>query len=554
MNPINIIFIKRYFKKNNIFFLALVVNALFLITNMYIRPLVPVDEERYISVAWEMNTNSSFLVPLLNQEPYSHKPAFLFWLINVFWSMFAKTEVVARLAIAIFSIGNLFAVRFLANLIYPQNPQCQSWAPLVLTGFFLWNIYCSTLMFDCLLSFFLLLYITFMLFFSRGSGFGYVWLAGFFCGLSLLTKGPVALIYSLPVLLLYPVWQDISLHKLSCTEWYQGIFTSLIIAFFLLLLWVLPAAILGGRLYANQLLWVQTVDRLSGVLAHMRPWYWYLPFIPLSIFPLSMSKNFWRIFLNKGVEKSDLFCILWIITPIVLFSIIKSKQLHYLVPILPAAAIFIASKKAHLHQSKGILIVLYLVFSICCFIFPLIINVNLKSPALFSSSQFFAGVPLFFSVAIFYWCKSSESISKMMLLGMPIFFLALLGATKPILDSHYQVKLAAQKVSALQNQHQQVVVWGRYHGEYHFLGRLTGKLTVVHNVEWLKENPGAIVLYSGHKNDLDLIKRSIASYRSGGHQIYFIYAASLRPILRENNVPSDSLCKLGGSRHTDGKI
>ena len=47
------------------------------------RPPLPVDETRYLAVAWEMWQGGNYLVPHLNFEPYSHKPPLLFWLINI---------------------------------------------------------------------------------------------------------------------------------------------------------------------------------------------------------------------------------------------------------------------------------------------------------------------------------------------------------------------------------------------------------------------------------------------------------------------------------------
>ena len=38
------------------------------------RPLMPVDETRYLAVAWEMWLGGDYLVPHLNGETYSHKP------------------------------------------------------------------------------------------------------------------------------------------------------------------------------------------------------------------------------------------------------------------------------------------------------------------------------------------------------------------------------------------------------------------------------------------------------------------------------------------------
>ncbi|MDP1533672.1 MAG: dolichyl-phosphate-mannose--protein mannosyltransferase, partial [Rubrivivax sp.] len=44
------------------------------------RPLSPIDETRYVGVAWEMWLRGDFLVPFKNGEPYSHKPPLLFWM------------------------------------------------------------------------------------------------------------------------------------------------------------------------------------------------------------------------------------------------------------------------------------------------------------------------------------------------------------------------------------------------------------------------------------------------------------------------------------------
>ena len=39
-----------------------------------LRPLLPIDETRYLTVAWEMWLDGSYLVPHLNGEIYTHKP------------------------------------------------------------------------------------------------------------------------------------------------------------------------------------------------------------------------------------------------------------------------------------------------------------------------------------------------------------------------------------------------------------------------------------------------------------------------------------------------
>lgn len=48
------------------------------VTGVLLRPLAPIDETRYVAVAWEMWQSGDFLVPTKNFELYTHKPPLLF--------------------------------------------------------------------------------------------------------------------------------------------------------------------------------------------------------------------------------------------------------------------------------------------------------------------------------------------------------------------------------------------------------------------------------------------------------------------------------------------
>src|SRR4029453_17373441 len=71
-----------------------------------LRPMLPVDETRYATVAWEMWTRGDFLVPHLNGLPYSDKPPLLFWLCHLGWWLFGVNEWWPRLVPAVFSCGS----------------------------------------------------------------------------------------------------------------------------------------------------------------------------------------------------------------------------------------------------------------------------------------------------------------------------------------------------------------------------------------------------------------------------------------------------------------
>ena len=86
------------------------------------RPLLPVDETRYLTVAWEMREGGHWLVPRLNGEIYSHKPPLLFWLINLVWWVTGVSEVTARLIGPAFGAGAIAATAGLARRLWPEDP------------------------------------------------------------------------------------------------------------------------------------------------------------------------------------------------------------------------------------------------------------------------------------------------------------------------------------------------------------------------------------------------------------------------------------------------
>ena len=70
--------------------------ALSALTLILLRPATPVDETRYLAVAWEMVTRGEHLVPHLNGAVYGHKPPLLFWLMDAVWAVTGVSGFAAR--------------------------------------------------------------------------------------------------------------------------------------------------------------------------------------------------------------------------------------------------------------------------------------------------------------------------------------------------------------------------------------------------------------------------------------------------------------------------
>ncbi|WP_438438727.1 ArnT family glycosyltransferase [Hydrogenophilus thermoluteolus] len=77
---------------------------------LFVRHPFPIDETRYLAVAWEMHWRDVWLMPLLEGEPYVQKPPLLFWLIRLGWLVFDVNAWWPRLLIVFFALGVLWAV------------------------------------------------------------------------------------------------------------------------------------------------------------------------------------------------------------------------------------------------------------------------------------------------------------------------------------------------------------------------------------------------------------------------------------------------------------
>ena len=101
-------------------------------SGLVLRPLIPVDETRAVSVAWEMWQRGDFLVPYLNGKPYSHKPPLLQWVIHLSWFVFGVNDWTPRFVGPLFGLGNLFLTERLARRLWPEADTVSRLAPLIL--------------------------------------------------------------------------------------------------------------------------------------------------------------------------------------------------------------------------------------------------------------------------------------------------------------------------------------------------------------------------------------------------------------------------------------
>ncbi|MSP83806.1 MAG: glycosyltransferase family 39 protein [Alphaproteobacteria bacterium] len=312
--------------------LAIAVLVVLACVGLITRPILPVSEARTLAIAWEMWRTGDWLVPTLNGAPYPDKPPVVFWAMLAGWSVLDVSETWARLVAPLFGLGCLVATVRLARLLWPDRPMVAGMAPVALVGFPLFALFATLALFDVPLAFWVVLGHLGVAFAWRGRIRRGWLLLGVGLGLGALTKGPVILLHLLPVPLLAPLWAV----GVRWRRWYAGLAAAGAIGAAIALAWALPAAVAGGPAYTHALLWGQTAGRLAQSFAHAQPWWWYLPLVPLVLYPWAWWPPLWRAAASDpGVR----FAAVWLAVPFLGFCLISGKQPNYLIPLLPAAAL-----------------------------------------------------------------------------------------------------------------------------------------------------------------------------------------------------------------------
>lgn len=322
--------------------LSFAICGMLCIAGLSSRPLFPVDETRYLSVAWEMLQNHNFILPTLNFEPYHHKPPVLFWLINLMWAVFGISQQSAMVIPYLVGFSVLMLTARLAKRLFPDTPHAPLLSVALLGGSLPFVIYSNLIMFDLLLSVFVMVGITAIWDYFKTDKNIHLLTLALAIGLGAIAKGPVILLHLAPIVIFVKFWTE-SATRPPIKNWLPKFGGALLLGVALGLCWAIPAAIEGGKEFAEKIFYGQTAGRMVNAFDHKRPLYWYLTFAPLFLMPWGLSPAFWsglkQSFAAPATRKTILFLLVWAMPVFAAFSFISGKQVHYLLPLMPPIAL-----------------------------------------------------------------------------------------------------------------------------------------------------------------------------------------------------------------------
>ena len=475
--------------------------ALFSIASIWLRPLWPVDETRYASVAWEMWLRGDFLVPHINGEPYSHKPPLLFWLIQLGWTLFGVNDWWPRLVAPLCALAAVPLTLRLGELLWPRDDEmsrsARESAAWVLAGTLLFAGFVTLLMFDLLLLDCALAGMIGILYLVKEEkSKGILWL-GAGIGLGILAKGPVILLHVLPAAVVAPWWAPQLRGKLG--RWYLNLLLGVLLGAAIALAWVLPAAYFGGEEYRRAILWGQTAGRVSESFAHRSPWWYYLPLLPLILFPWFVWPRFWKGIASVGLRDNGLrFLLAWLLFTIIGFSLVSGKQAKYLVPMLPAFALLAGCALSRVAAPQRWWEFLPPVAGFLAA--PAFLAYLRSRPEAMKLPEWAAEIPLWPIVVLalaplllLIFSRKPAAVQARSLAFAMLAAFAVIGAgVIPAFVPYSDPQPAARHLAALQAANVPLAYLGKYHAQYNFAGRLRTPIAILDPAEakgWIAATP-----------------------------------------------------------------
>jgi len=326
--------------------------------------LIGADEPRYAQIAREMLARRDFITPTLQGKPWLEKPALYYWQAALAYRVEQAlqpvagveqalqpagdgiTDQAARLPSAFDAVLLIVAVYLFLRRFRPGSQMDGALITAGCAGVIGFARAASTDM-PLAAMFSVALFGWYAWYESRRRlplALFYIFLA-----LATLAKGPVALFLAFVILLLFAALKR-DWRILLRTLWTPSIFLFLLIA----LPWYLAVQMRNPDFFRVFILQHNLARFSHDVYHHPQPFWYFIPVLCLGLMPWSL----WlalavleklRLAWSEGLEafshpddSRGLFLLLWLLVPVIFFSLSQSKLPGYILPSIPAGALLVS--------------------------------------------------------------------------------------------------------------------------------------------------------------------------------------------------------------------
>jgi len=310
------------------------------------RGLYETTEGRYAECSREMLEKGNYLEPTLDYRYHWTKPPLTYWAIAGGMRLLCPNEWGVRLYNAVAFFLTVLAIAWIGTTLWGKTTGIMAGLIYASSPFPVFGAYAVTT--DTLLTLWGVSAVLCCIKASRGQSLleRKTWIVAMwvFFGLGFLTKGPPALILLFPIL----VWRFLREEKKFKLANPLGIFLFILIGFS----WYVIVCFRHPELL-SYFLWQEVVGRILSNSSHNHQWYKpftiYLPVLTLGAGPWLYFglKMIWkkrlfdpvifRSYLQRNSYSS--FLLLWVLLPLIIFFLVKSRLELYVLPLYAPIAL-----------------------------------------------------------------------------------------------------------------------------------------------------------------------------------------------------------------------
>ena len=335
------------------------------------------DENFYVTSTRNMIASGDYVTPVYHDKKRFAKPILFYWMVAASYKMFGVNLFSARLVSSLFASLCIPIAYIIVRRLF--DPKVAFISALLLPGCYLHFQIARWAITDMAFNFFIL---STFYFFIRGSQgelnkeisyyFAYICM-----GIGFMIKGPPAIIIPTLVIGCYILvsknWEELPQLRLG-----YGIAIIAVI----ILPWLVTMLTIHGDEFKNHILGAELRDRIvhdtqfslyyfGVIIRYYLPWSFFFiaalakqfeltlispPSIPLkenNFLSLSEKLKVWQSNITKTNNRAFLFCTLWILCPLLLFTLFRIEHSRYMLPVSAPIVIITAHFFSQLIDSSS---------------------------------------------------------------------------------------------------------------------------------------------------------------------------------------------------------
>ena len=288
------------------------------------------DEINFAESAREMIVSGNYSKVQINFQGFWEKPPLFIWMQVVSMKIFGVNEFAARFPNAVFGILTLCLIYRTGKKNFKGH--IAHWWVLSYLGAITPHLYFKTGLIDPVFNFFIFLGI--LQFFEALKNHSNAYnvnrhflKAGFYTGIAILCKGPVALLVSILVLL-----SMVFAKRMVWFFSFSNVVLYLLVTGLVSSIWFAPETIQNGPYFIIAFIQYQIELFSQNVAGHQQPIYYHPLVLLIGCFPVSIiaiavwKKNEYYAY-HENLFRTVMQCLFWVV--LILFSIVKTKIVHY---------------------------------------------------------------------------------------------------------------------------------------------------------------------------------------------------------------------------------